>query len=135
MPRYKRTYDEADLELPSLEPEVPEEKQEMLSQLRNMWEFASLMQYIFMFGHVVKVDDDFDIEVSPPPRCRFRCGMCMQVDSMMGADGCVIVGPGTRVLEASAVREARQHRPQVPQIRLLPPRLDVCTLPGPFRDA
>lgn len=67
MPRYKRTRDDAELDLPSLEPEVPEEKQEMLSQLRNMWEFASLMQYIFMFGHVVKIDDDFDIEVSTPP--------------------------------------------------------------------
>lgn len=68
MPRYKRTRDEAELDLPSLEPEVPEEKQEMLSQLRNMWEFASLMQYIFLFGHVVKIDDDFDIEVSLPRR-------------------------------------------------------------------
>jgi len=63
MPRLKRTRDEAELDLPSLEPEVPEEKREMLSQLRSMWEFASLMQYIFMFGHVVKIDEDFDIEV------------------------------------------------------------------------
>lgn len=67
MPRYKRTRDEAELDLPPLEPEVPEEKQEMLSQLRNMWEFASLMQYIFMFGHVVKIDEDFDIEVCRLP--------------------------------------------------------------------
>jgi hypothetical protein len=28
-----------------------------------MWEFASLMQYIFLFGNVVKIDEDFDIEV------------------------------------------------------------------------
>lgn len=35
----------------------------LLSDLRNMWEFASLMQYIFLFGHVVKIDEDFDIEV------------------------------------------------------------------------
>lgn len=63
MPRYKRTRDDAELDLPSLEPEVPEEKQEMLSQLRNMWEFASLMQYIFLFGKVVKIDENFDIEV------------------------------------------------------------------------
>jgi hypothetical protein len=28
-----------------------------------MWEFASLMQYIFLFGNAVKIDEDFDIEV------------------------------------------------------------------------
>lgn len=31
-----------------------------------MWEFASVMQYIFMFGKAVKIDDDFDIEVHWP---------------------------------------------------------------------
>jgi hypothetical protein len=35
----------------------------LLSQLRNMWEFANLMQYIYTFGKVVKIDDDLDIEV------------------------------------------------------------------------
>ena len=65
MPRYKRTRDEAELDIP-LEPEVqPPEHVEILSKLRNMWEFASLMQYIFLFGHVVKIDDDFDVEVCP----------------------------------------------------------------------
>ena len=79
MPRYKRTRDEAELDLPNLEPEVPEEKQEMLTQLRSMWEFASLMQYIFMFGHVVKIDDDFDIEVNSPWRHGSRRGICIGV--------------------------------------------------------
>jgi len=40
----------------------PEDAQ-TLKDLRNMWEFASLMQYIFLFGNVVKIDEDFDIEV------------------------------------------------------------------------
>ena len=63
MPRYKRTYDEAELDIP-LDPEPqPPENVETLSKLRNMWEFASLMQYIFLFGHAVKIDDDFDVEV------------------------------------------------------------------------
>lgn len=63
MPR-KRTADVAELDL-QLEPvaAVPAEEQAILSRLRNMWEFASLMQYIFLFGHVVKIDDDLDIEV------------------------------------------------------------------------
>ncbi|KAK3720362.1 hypothetical protein LTR37_003773 [Vermiconidia calcicola] len=61
MPRYKRTRDEAELDIP-LEPDVPAQHAGTLTKLRNMWEFASFMQYIFLFGHVVKVDDDFDIE-------------------------------------------------------------------------
>ena len=62
MPRYKRTFDEAELDMP-LSPAVQPEHVETLTKLRNMWEFASLMQYIYLFGHVVKIDIDFDIEV------------------------------------------------------------------------
>ena len=65
MPRYKRTFDEAELDIP-LEPDVSPEQQETLTKLRNMWEFASFMQYIFLFSHVVKIDDDFDIDVCGP---------------------------------------------------------------------
>lgn len=61
MPRYKRSALDAELDV-AAEPAVPPEQQEMLAKLRNMWEFASFMQYIFLFGHVVKIDDDFDIE-------------------------------------------------------------------------
>jgi hypothetical protein len=34
-----------------------------LDKLRNMWEFANLMQYINIFGDAVKIDPDFDIQV------------------------------------------------------------------------
>jgi hypothetical protein len=34
-----------------------------LEKLRNMWQFASLMEYIFIFGKAVKIDEDFDIDV------------------------------------------------------------------------
>lgn len=61
MPRYKRTADDAQLDLP-IEPEIAPEDAETLAKLRNMWEFASLMQYIFLFGHAVKIEEDFDIE-------------------------------------------------------------------------
>lgn len=125
MPRYKRTRDEAELDLPSLEPEVPPEKEEMLSQLRNMWEFASLMQYIFLFGHVVKIDDDFDIEVYSPPRRRMSVGIQNEDNRMMDADRYVIAGPRARVLEASAFREACKHGACVPEICLFSPRSDV----------
>ncbi|KAM3415303.1 hypothetical protein BST61_g8832 [Cercospora zeina] len=41
---------------------MPAATNETLTKLRNMWEFASLMQYIFLFGSAVRIDDDFDIE-------------------------------------------------------------------------
>jgi len=62
MPARKRAAAEAQLDLPT-EASVAPELQETLHTLRNMWEFASLMQYIFLFGAVVKIDDDFDIDV------------------------------------------------------------------------
>ncbi|KAK1058993.1 hypothetical protein LTR74_012969 [Friedmanniomyces endolithicus] len=61
MPRYKRTADEAQLDL-SITPDVAPENVETLQKLRNMWEFASLMQYIYLFGHIVKIDENLDIE-------------------------------------------------------------------------
>lgn len=35
----------------------------LIEKIRNMWEFASVMQFIFIFGKAVKIDEDFDIEV------------------------------------------------------------------------
>lgn len=37
---------------------------DLLEQIRNAWEFASLMQYIFFFGKAVKIDEDLDVDVS-----------------------------------------------------------------------
>lgn len=45
----------------------------LLQRIRSSWEFASLMQYIAMFGKVMKIDEDFEIEVCP---LAARCG-CM----------------------------------------------------------
>lgn len=47
------------------EQEVPEQNG-LLSKLRNSWDFASLMQYIAIFGQVMKIDEDFGIEVCTP---------------------------------------------------------------------
>lgn len=55
----KRTRSEVDAA-----PEQPPEEPGLLQQLRNCWEFASLMQYIAIFGKVMKIDEDFGIEVS-----------------------------------------------------------------------
>ena len=50
-------------EMESSEPVEPPRDETMLTKLRNMWEFSNLMQYIFIFGRAVKIDEDFDIEV------------------------------------------------------------------------
>lgn len=54
----KRTRSEVDTA-----PEQPPEEPGLLQKLRNCWEFASLMQYIAIFGKVMKIDEDFGIEV------------------------------------------------------------------------
>ncbi|KAF2189679.1 hypothetical protein K469DRAFT_658746 [Zopfia rhizophila CBS 207.26] len=51
----KRARDEMEAEEPPQEPST-------LEKLRNMWQFANLMQYINLFGDAVKIDKDFDIE-------------------------------------------------------------------------
>lgn len=58
----KRTRSEADA--PAEQPEQPHDEQPgLLTQLRNCWEFANLMQYIAIFGKIMKIDEDFGIEV------------------------------------------------------------------------
>lgn len=50
-----------------LDSSEPPKEAGLLERLRNTWEFACLMQYIFIFGKAVKIDEDFDIEVLPLP--------------------------------------------------------------------
>jgi hypothetical protein len=69
MPARKRARDE-------MEAEEPVEAPSTLQRLRNMWQFASLAQYISLFGDAVKIDRDFDIEVRP--LCAQRLCTCAQ---------------------------------------------------------
>ena len=55
-------------EMESSEPVESPRDETMLTKLRNMWEFSNLMQYIFIFGRAVKIDEEFDIEVHIVPR-------------------------------------------------------------------
>ena len=50
-----------------MESSEPATELSLLDRLRNMWEFSNLMQYIFIFGKAVKIDEDFTIEVNPSP--------------------------------------------------------------------
>lgn len=64
MPARKRNRQEADLDSSVVAIEAPQHNP-TLNKLRNMWQFSSFMQYLFLFGKVVKVDEDFDMDVSP----------------------------------------------------------------------
>lgn len=44
----------------------------MLQKLRNMWQFANLAQYIFLFKAALKIDHDFGIEVRNCARTLLR---------------------------------------------------------------
>jgi hypothetical protein len=46
-----------------METAAPVEEPTTLQKLRNMWQFANLAQYIFLFKGALKIDDDFGIEV------------------------------------------------------------------------
>jgi hypothetical protein len=43
----------------------PPKERSLLDRIRNMWEFANLAQWIFIFGRAVKIDENLDVEVSP----------------------------------------------------------------------
>jgi len=54
----KRARQEMEAEGPSLH------EPSLLDRIRNMWEFANLGQYLFIFGKAVKADQELDIEVA-----------------------------------------------------------------------
>ncbi|KAF2157737.1 hypothetical protein K461DRAFT_250909 [Myriangium duriaei CBS 260.36] len=61
MPR-KRARDEVEPDLSVLQQDEPPKEPGLLSRLRNMWQFASFMQYIYFFGKIVKIDENLDMD-------------------------------------------------------------------------
>lgn len=57
-----------------MEAAEPPKEPSLLELIRNMWEFANLVQWIFIFGRVVKIDENLDIEVhsNPSPATPYR---------------------------------------------------------------
>ncbi|KAI0009099.1 hypothetical protein F4779DRAFT_402531 [Xylariaceae sp. FL0662B] len=49
---------------PEPEPDAPEAPKEssLLQRIRNTWQFANLFQWIYLFGKVVKIDENIDID-------------------------------------------------------------------------
>ena len=50
-----------------MEAAEPPKEPSLLERIRNTWEFANLVQWIFIFGRVVKIDESLDVEVRPGP--------------------------------------------------------------------
>jgi hypothetical protein len=50
-----------------MEAPEPQEERPMIERIRNMWEFANLAQWIYIFGKAVKIDENLDIEVHCAP--------------------------------------------------------------------
>ena len=63
----KRTRRDAEMDAdlgPATKAPVVKEEYSMLQKIRNTWQFANLYQWICLFGKVVKIDDNLDIDVS-----------------------------------------------------------------------
>ncbi|KAH0173718.1 hypothetical protein KCU67_g1139, partial [Aureobasidium melanogenum] len=62
MPARKRARQEAETDNSIVAVEKAQPHNETLVRLRNMWQFAALMQYMYLFGKPVKIDPEFDME-------------------------------------------------------------------------
>lgn len=49
-----------------MESSEPTVELSLLQRIRNCWEFSNLMQFVFIFGRAVKIDEDFSIDVCLP---------------------------------------------------------------------
>ena len=66
----------------------PPKELALLERIRNMWEFAALVQWIFIFGRAVKIDENLDIEVRSPTLLNsFSARLLGNVDSDDGILG------------------------------------------------
>lgn len=111
MPARKRTFEEVEQKVTPTEPSL-------LHRIRNTWEFASLMQYLFFFGEAVKIDKDLDIDVgcAAAPCWPQRLARTLTISSLDAGSG---------VLEAWSLRHALRDWPRVTQICLFSQRPDV----------
>ena len=90
----------------------PQGERSMIERIRNMWEFANLAQWIYIFGKAVKIDEDLDIEVREPST--FNQFRIFESATLTGTHS----GSGNGVYEES-FNSARRHWPCTTQICLL----------------
>lgn len=68
-----------------MESSEPAPEPTLLQRIRNTWEFSNLMQFIFIFGKAVKIDEDFSIEVGPPNHVHRPIALCSSGFSAVGS--------------------------------------------------
>ncbi len=98
----------------------------MLHRIRNMWQFANLFQFILLFGHALKLDDNLDIEVRrilPLPRSGFTVPQGKPRAHMRAA-----VGPGSGMPQAG-VHGTSGYWPWTAQVSVFTPRPHVRFAP------
>lgn len=126
----KRTRSEADAA-----PQQPPEEPSLLGRLRNCWEFANLMQYIAIFGKLMKIDEDFGIDVRAPFAALYapaaqsgkRLAMALRIGSpfRLNLTWLLHLGPRERMPETRIVGKAAGDRAVSAQMGLVASRPDV----------
>ena len=105
-----------------MEGSEPPKEMSLLEKIRNMWEFASFMQYVFVFGEAVKIDKDFDIEV---PHRRLlrpfvnRPWVYGGVFPTLGLTDSLVIGFRNGMFAAWILRQIGRHWTDAPEMGLV----------------
>ena len=114
-----------------MESSEPAQNDSMLTKLRSMWEFSNIMQYIFIFGRAVKIDENFTIEVFLAqdlrrPSITERSHGNPHVTCSVLTTSCV--GSGDGVSKTRTIREATRDWAYPLEKRFVASRTDVSIL-------
>lgn len=115
--------------LPEKQKQQSPEAPGLLQRIRNSWEFASLMQYIVTFGNVMKIDEEFDIEVGS--LAVSETGTCVATLLTTRSDLADVhffnsTGPGRRMHETRALSQVIGDWTVPPQMDLVASWSWVC---------
>lgn len=129
MPSRKRSLQEAD----SAHSEQAKD-QSLVHRLRNSFYFANLYQWICIFGKVVKIDDNLDIAVCPPPQILEAASKQQAASSMVGTNCSFSTGSRDRMSEAW-LHGVAGHWLVHAEAYFLAPRIDVSCSSHRFASA
>lgn len=113
MPSRKRGIDEVDQSEADPAPSL-------LHQVRNCWQFASLMQYIHIFGDAAKISEDVDVDVRSVHPSRFWSRLLGVANTMLSVDA------RRRMSQGAILGQTCRDWPLHAADGLVSSRLDVC---------
>jgi hypothetical protein len=93
-----------------MESSEPPTETSLLRKIRNMWEFACVMQYIFTFGKAVKIDEDFDIEVFATTFFKFPQYLASRLGKDILRSGRLIISVRNSKMSASSPSHQRNSK-------------------------